>query len=99
MDISPHEIHVSECLSELSPGDHIEVQWRRSQKFPCGEFLFVICQIMKSVSYCFFPFAGWWYGVIGHLDSCDGDEQQCLCNLSGEMIPKLHSSFISSQVT
>ncbi|URD87014.1 F-box protein [Musa troglodytarum] len=64
VDISPHEIHASECLSELSPGDQIEVQWRRSQKFPFG----------------------WWYGVIGHLDSCDGGEQHCLCNLSDTII-------------
>lgn len=28
--------------------------------------------------------AGWWYGVVGHLESCDGSEHFCRCHLSGE---------------
>ena len=31
--------------------------------------------------------AGWWYGVVGHLESCDGNENYCRCHSSGELMP------------
>ncbi|RRT39311.1 hypothetical protein B296_00057880 [Ensete ventricosum] len=31
-----HELHISDCLSDLRPGDHIEIQWRRNKEFPYG---------------------------------------------------------------
>ncbi|KAK8683237.1 hypothetical protein V6N13_039302 [Hibiscus sabdariffa] len=60
IDTSPHDLHVSDCLNELRPGDHIEIQWRRNKEFPYG----------------------WWYGVVGHLESCDGNENFCRCHQS-----------------
>ncbi|KAK4780669.1 hypothetical protein SAY87_016775 [Trapa incisa] len=54
----PHDLHRSSCLSDLRPGDHIEIQWRRNKGFPYG----------------------WWYGVVGHLESCDGSEVYCQCH-------------------
>jgi hypothetical protein len=33
---------------------------------------------------CYICLAGWWYGVVGHLESCDGNEHFCRCHLSGE---------------
>lgn len=30
--------------------------------------------------------AGWWYGVVGHLESCNGDENYCRCHSNGELI-------------
>ncbi|PKU73894.1 F-box protein At2g26850-like [Dendrobium catenatum] len=33
---SAHDLHISDCLTELNPGDHIEIQWRRNKKFPFG---------------------------------------------------------------
>uniref|UniRef100_A0A8R7PSA9 F-box domain-containing protein n=1 Tax=Triticum urartu TaxID=4572 RepID=A0A8R7PSA9_TRIUA len=57
-----HDLHASDCLHELRPGDNIEIQWRRNKEFPYG----------------------WWYGVVGHLESCDGNEHFCRCHLSGE---------------
>ncbi|KAL9248322.1 hypothetical protein vseg_021659 [Gypsophila vaccaria] len=57
VDTSPHDLHVSDCLHDLCPGDHIEIQWRRNKEFPYG----------------------WWYGVIGHLETCDGNEIYCRC--------------------
>lgn len=30
--------------------------------------------------------AGWWYGIVGHLESCDGNENYCSCHNSGELI-------------
>ncbi|KAI9196703.1 hypothetical protein LWI28_026264 [Acer negundo] len=63
VDTSPHDLHVSDCLNELHPGNHIEIQWRRNKEFPYG----------------------WWYGVVGHLDSCDGNENYCRCH-SNEMV-------------
>ncbi|CAM6095830.1 unnamed protein product [Calypogeia fissa] len=36
MDTSAHDLHLSDCLEELRPGDHVEVQWRRNKEFPYG---------------------------------------------------------------
>ncbi|KAH6818695.1 F-box family protein [Perilla frutescens var. frutescens] len=32
-----------------------------------------------------FPY-GWWYGVVGHLDSCSGNEFNCHCHVSDTII-------------
>lgn len=36
VDTSLHNLHTSDCLNELKPGDHIEIQWRRNKEFPYG---------------------------------------------------------------
>ena len=36
IDNPPHDLHVSDCLDDLRPGDHIEIQWRRNKEFPYG---------------------------------------------------------------
>ncbi|VAH76289.1 unnamed protein product [Triticum turgidum subsp. durum] len=59
-----HDLHASDCLHELRPGDNIEIQWRRNKEFPYG----------------------WWYGVVGHLESCDGNEHFCRCYLSDTVV-------------
>lgn len=64
VDTPPHNLHVSDCLSDLRPGDHIEIQWRRNKEFPYG----------------------WWYGVVGHLESCDRNEIYCRCHTSDTVI-------------
>jgi len=64
VDTSPHDLHISDCLSELRPGDHIEIQWRRNKEFPYG----------------------WWYGIVGHLESCDGNELYCRCHISDTVV-------------
>lgn len=58
LDTSPHDLYISDCLTKLCPGDHIEIQWRRNKEFPYG----------------------WWYGVVGHLETCDGNEYYCRCH-------------------
>ncbi|WOL01841.1 F-box protein [Canna indica] len=63
VDISAHDLHISD-LSDLRPGDHVEIQWRRSKQFPYG----------------------WWYGVISHLEPCDGNELYCHCHLSDTVV-------------
>lgn len=30
--------------------------------------------------------AGWWYGIIGHLEACDRNNNHCHCHYSGEKI-------------
>ncbi|KAE8683687.1 F-box protein [Hibiscus syriacus] len=60
IDASLHNLHISDCLNELRPDDHIEIQWRRNKEFPYG----------------------WWYGVVGHLESCDRSENYCRCHQS-----------------
>ncbi|KAL6202700.1 hypothetical protein ACLB2K_026405 [Fragaria x ananassa] len=64
VDTLPHDLHISDCLNDLRPGDHIEIQWRRNKEFPYG----------------------WWYGVVGHLESCDGNETYCLCHNSDNVV-------------
>ncbi|XP_031403029.1 F-box protein At2g32560 isoform X2 [Punica granatum] len=64
VDTTPHDLHMSDCLSDLRPGDHIEIQWRRNKEFPYG----------------------WWYGVVGHLESCDGNENYCRCHSSDTVV-------------
>ncbi|EOY32864.1 F-box family protein isoform 1 [Theobroma cacao] len=64
IDTSPHDLHISDCLNELRPGDNIEIQWRRNKEFPYG----------------------WWYGVVGHLESCDGNENYCRCHNSDTVV-------------
>lgn len=36
IDTPPFELHASDCLHDLKPGDHIEIQWRRNKDFPYG---------------------------------------------------------------
>lgn len=38
IDTSPHDLHISDCLNDLQPGDHVEIQWRRNKEFPYGIF-------------------------------------------------------------
>ncbi|KAG1327734.1 F-box protein [Cocos nucifera] len=64
VDTPAHDLHVSDCLNDLHPGDHIEIQWRRNKEFPYG----------------------WWYGVVGHLESCDGNEHFCHCHNNDTII-------------
>uniref|UniRef100_A0A9I9D863 F-box domain-containing protein n=2 Tax=Cucumis melo TaxID=3656 RepID=A0A9I9D863_CUCME len=64
IDTPPHDLHVSDCLNELCPGDHIEIQWRKNKDFPYG----------------------WWYGVVGHLETCDGDANHCSCHYSDTVV-------------
>ncbi|KAL2239975.1 UNVERIFIED_CONTAM: F-box protein [Sesamum indicum] len=64
VDTSPHNLHISDCLNELKPGDQIEIQWRRNKEFPYG----------------------WWYGVVGHLETCDGNADYCRCHDSDTLV-------------
>ncbi|KAI6685429.1 hypothetical protein NL676_031342 [Syzygium grande] len=34
VDTSPHDLHPSDCLKDLCPGDHVEIQWKRNKKLP-----------------------------------------------------------------
>ncbi|OEL26357.1 F-box protein [Dichanthelium oligosanthes] len=34
VDTLAHDLHASDCLHELRPGDNIEIQWRRNKEFP-----------------------------------------------------------------
>lgn len=38
VDTPSYELHISDSLFDLKPGDHIEIQWRRNKEFPYGEF-------------------------------------------------------------
>ncbi|KAL4326943.1 hypothetical protein AHAS_Ahas13G0050600 [Arachis hypogaea] len=64
VDTPPHDLHITDCLNDLHPGDHIEIQWRRNKEFPYG----------------------WWYGVVGHLETCDGNENYCRCHSSDTVV-------------
>lgn len=64
VDTPPYVLHISDCLNDLKPDDHFEIQWRKSKEFPYG----------------------WWYGVVGHLESCSGSKLNCHCHAS-ETVP------------
>ncbi|OMO72919.1 hypothetical protein CCACVL1_17519 [Corchorus capsularis] len=64
VDNPSYNLHISDCLLDLKPGDHIEIQWRRNKEFPYG----------------------WWYGVVGHLESCNGNEHHCRCQYTDTVI-------------
>ncbi|EOY08845.1 F-box family protein isoform 2 [Theobroma cacao] len=34
VDTPSHVLHISDCIPDLKPGDHIEIQWRRNKEFP-----------------------------------------------------------------
>ena len=51
VDTPPHDLHTSDCLNELRPGDHIEIQWRRNKEFPYG--LFFAHKFFTRVFRCF----------------------------------------------
>ncbi|RDY08645.1 F-box protein, partial [Mucuna pruriens] len=34
VDTPPHDLHISDCLCDLHPGDPLEIQWRRNKEFP-----------------------------------------------------------------
>lgn len=75
VDTPPHVLHVSDCLNDLKPGDHIEIQWRRKKEFPYG----------------------WWYGVVGHLEPCDGNENHCHCHHSDAVILEFNQYNLGSR--
>ncbi|KAI4300895.1 hypothetical protein L6164_034222 [Bauhinia variegata] len=57
IDISAQVLHISDCLDDLRPGDHIEIQWRKNQEFPYGWWYGVVdhlesCQDNGSHCHC-----------------------------------------------
>lgn len=36
IDTLPNSLHNSDCLNDLKPGDHIEIQWRKAAEFSYG---------------------------------------------------------------
>ncbi|XP_044504552.1 F-box protein At2g32560-like [Mangifera indica] len=74
-DTPSNVLHISDCLDDLKPGDHIEIQWRRNKEFPYG----------------------WWYGVVGHLESCDRNGNHCHCHCSDMMVLEFNQYPAGSQ--
>ncbi|KAK7336450.1 hypothetical protein VNO77_16992 [Canavalia gladiata] len=60
----PCDRYISDCLEDLKPGDHIEIQWKLKTDIPYD----------------------WWYAVIGHMDSCNENENHCRCRYSETLI-------------
>ncbi|KAG5242561.1 hypothetical protein OIU76_010524 [Salix suchowensis] len=42
VDTPAHVLHATDCLNDLKPGDHIEIQWRRSKEFHYGWWYAVV---------------------------------------------------------
>ncbi|KAJ6741693.1 F-BOX-LIKE PROTEIN [Salix viminalis] len=42
VDTPANVLHTTDCLNDLKPGDHIEIQWRRSKEFPYGWWYAVV---------------------------------------------------------
>lgn len=75
VDTPAHSLHISDCLNDLRPGDHIEIQWRKNKEFPYG----------------------WWYGVVGHLESCDRNENLCRCHNSDTVVLEFNQYTMGSR--
>ncbi|KAK1427041.1 hypothetical protein QVD17_15723 [Tagetes erecta] len=75
VDTLPYDLHVSDCLTDLRPEDHFEIQWRKSKEFPYG----------------------WWYGVVGHLESCDGNKLYCQCHHSDSVVLEFRQYSLGSR--
>jgi len=43
------DLHASDCLEELRPGDHFEIQWRKNKDFPYGMLLYCSNQIIYKL--------------------------------------------------
>ncbi|KAK7378049.1 hypothetical protein VNO80_03485 [Phaseolus coccineus] len=56
--------YISDCLEDLKPGDHIEIQ-RKSR---------------REIAY------DWWYAVVGHMESCNENQNFCCCRSSETLI-------------
>jgi hypothetical protein len=41
----PHDLHACDCLEDLRPSDHFEIQWRKNKDFPYGTEL---CLLLTS---------------------------------------------------
>lgn len=46
----------------------------------------IILQVDSLLDMRCYDIAGWWYGIVGHLESCDGNESYCRCHNSGELM-------------
>lgn len=73
---SAHELHISDCLSDLHPGDHFEIQWRRNKDFPYGNVSgivkfgnFLALSAFKSFTYNHDPNFRQTYHVTQHEES------------------------------
>ncbi|KAF9595775.1 hypothetical protein IFM89_004177 [Coptis chinensis] len=87
IDIPPNNVHASDCLDKLHPGDHVEIQWRGNKELPYGVFT-------TSEFYAFLKFIDsklykitlrWWYGVVGHLETCDEIRSLCRYHKCGHL--------------
>lgn len=47
VDTLPWVRHVSGCLQDLKPGDHIEIQWRARIDLPYGRFLIIVSLLLN----------------------------------------------------
>ena len=59
VETSPCVRHISDCLDDLKPGDHIEIQWKGSSEVPYGRFLDslkVLCLHGNWTSHCLFSY-------------------------------------------
>ncbi|PIM97736.1 hypothetical protein CDL12_29791 [Handroanthus impetiginosus] len=50
VDTLANVLHISDCLDDLKPDDHIEVQWRKNKNFPYGMSLISFFLIFKAFS-------------------------------------------------
>ncbi|KAG6506610.1 hypothetical protein ZIOFF_031937 [Zingiber officinale] len=62
MDTPAYDLHISNCLNDLQPGDHIEIQWRRNKEFPYGWWYGGIGQLEScdgNRHFCCCHLSGW----------------------------------------
>ncbi|XP_054793003.1 F-box protein At2g26850-like [Prosopis cineraria] len=75
VETPPNAFHVSN-LNNLTPADHIEIQFRTA----------------RQTSY------DWWYATIGHLETCDENENHCRCDQSDMVVVEFKQYSLGSQI-
>jgi len=45
VDTPPCVRYISDCLEDLKPGDHIEIQWKSRREFAYGRFTIFLVKI------------------------------------------------------
>ncbi|KAL6009829.1 hypothetical protein ACLOJK_000259 [Asimina triloba] len=67
-DSSAYKLHASDCLDDLRPGDHIEIQWRKSKDFPYADTV-----MLEFIQYA--PGSQWRQTVINRKDHVEAGNE------------------------
>ncbi|KAG6526630.1 hypothetical protein ZIOFF_016624 [Zingiber officinale] len=75
MDTPAYDLHICNCLNDLQPCDHIEIQWRRNKEFPyaddqvdCANFIFGLLDTVVVQFNQYTPGSRWSRAILNRKD-------------------------------